>query len=132
MAEHSIRLARAWELRGNPPDAAPPRRVDLPARWSSVGAEGPVRLLRRFGRPAVDPAEHAVALELADVPGLGAVRLNGRVVGAGLPGAAGPTRIALGDGLEPRNTLELDVDLNAAAPGSPWGMIALVIGPRPG
>lgn len=122
MPEHRIRLRAAWE-RIDPDGDGSPARVDLPTTWAEADRDRPIRLARRFGRPRVDDATGAVVLELADVPGLRAIRLNGR----GLPVPAGdPGRVDLGGRLEARNVLELDV-VPARAEGTPWGSIALVV-----
>src|SRR4051812_16595159 len=106
MTEHRIRLRAAWDRIDPVAEAA--RRVDLPASWGPPDAAGPFRLRRAFGRPRVDPGG-AILLELADVPGLVAARLNGRPLDLG-PGAGGAFRVEVGDRLDRRNELELDVD----------------------
>lgn len=133
MAEHRIRLRAAWDLApapGGPP--GPARRVDLPAPWP--GDAGPTALLRRgFGRPRLDPGRESARLELADVPGLVAVVVNGRRVEPG-PGE-GVLSVPLPDPLPARNVVELEVDLaglDPAARARPWGSIAVVVGPLAG
>ncbi len=129
MPEHQIRLRVAWDRLDDSDD--PPRRVDLPTVWTVWTVSDPARpfrLLRKFGRPTFDPGAVAVALELLDVPGLVAVRLNGQSLEV-------KDRIAVDGILQARNLLELDVDLSEAGriePGSAWGSIALVIADRSG
>ena len=129
-SEHRIRLRGAWDRVDEPTE--PPRRVDLPTRWDPLDGCRPFTLRRMFGRPAVEPSRQAVTLELVDVPGLLAVRLNGApLVGSG--GLAGPIRVDVGGRLLPRNVLELDVATitpAGAADGATWGAIALVIAER--
>ena len=129
MTDHQIRLRGAWDRLDDL--NAPARRVDLPTVWSVADSARPFRLVRKFGRPPFDPNTQAIRLELVDVPGLLAVRLNGRT----LPVKDNPTRIELGGELSSRNLLELDVDLSGREKrdeGSPWGTIALVIAARSG
>ena len=126
MPEHRIRLRGAWDWHGIEGEAEFARRADLPADWPDDLA-GPLRLLRRFSRPPLDPGREAARLELANVPGLVAVRLNGVDLGP-VPAGDRDWIIPLGDGLLPRNSLVLEVDL---PPGPEarrgWGSIALVI-----
>ena len=132
MPDHRIRLRGAWD-RLEPSDPAATTRVDLPTVWTVADDTGPVRLSRRFGRPRFDSTTEAVELELVDVPGLRAVRLNGRTLGEGRLAADSPRRFPVGAALLARNVLELDVVLDGSTPlGTAWGTIALVIVRRPG
>jgi len=67
-----------------------------------------------------------VDLELGDVPGLMAARLNGQILEySGL--------IAVDEILLPKNLLELEVDFKGISqidPSSVWGSVALVIADR--
>lgn len=126
MPEHRIRLRGAWVWAATDQAGPPTRRIDLPL--TALGDLPPrFRLARKFGRPPFDPASQSLRLELADVPGLVAVALNGE----SLPrssSAEGDWSIPLDDPLPPRNTLTLDVDLGSvAALEGPWGSIALVV-----
>ncbi len=130
MPEHRIRIRGAWDRASSRDNR--PGRVDLPHVWAEADASSPFYLTRKFGSPRFNRASETIALELADVPGLRAVRLNGRRLEAG-PGEI--ARIELGSILLDRNLLELDVDLaglSRAEIGSPWGQIALVISGRSG
>lgn len=121
MPDHLIRLRAAWDrIDTSAPDS--PIRVDLPTIWSADDGATPIRLSRRFGLPRFDPSREAMALELVDVPGLVAIRLNGQPLRL-----ESAPRVPLGDLLLARNTLELDVDLTGVDRGVPWGTIALVI-----
>ncbi len=131
MPEHRIRLRVAWE-RLDPSDYPATTRVDLPTVWADADQAGPIQLRRRFGRPKFDPTTTTVDLELADVPGLQAIRLNRQTIDHAPTNQEGPTRIALGDRLEDRNTLELDLVLGRSAVGASWGTIGLVITDRAG
>ena len=131
MPEHRIRLRGAWDRIEGPTD--PPRRLDLPVRWSPIDRVQPFTLRRAFGRPPVDPSRESVILELLDVPGLVAVRLNGALL-VGSDGLTDSVRLEIGARLLARNVVELDV---AAGPGwasvanRSWGAVALVISDRP-
>src|SRR5690349_18316241 len=82
MEDHVIRLRGGW-TRGDPPSPGD-GRVTLPLTWPVCPA-GPVRLVRRFQAPRVDPASVVVSLTLEDVAGLLSVELNGRTLAR--PGA---------------------------------------------
>lgn len=129
---HTIRLRGGWivEIPVPSPDGSP-RRLDLPTRWPGPPA-APCRLIRRFGRPPIDPARQWIELRIRDAPGLSEVRLNGAALSRSDPGAepAASLSIRLPDSLPSRNELVLiatppDPDLTPA----PWGDIALVIHP---
>jgi hypothetical protein len=133
MDEHRIRLRAAWVLDPGPdPGEGRPRRVDLPIAWHEDA--GPrARLRRGFGRPRLDPDRESARLELAEVPGLLAVRING--ADAGPIGGAGPLSVPLPDPLPARNVVELEVDLAGLGPAArarAWGQVAVVVGPRTG
>ncbi len=128
MPEHRIRLRGPWDCSAAG-EAGPGRRVDLPL--ADAGAlPTRSRLARKFGRPPYDPALDSLRLELADVPGLLGVRLNGVDCRPADPG--GPRwSIPIDDPLPSRNELTLDVDLSGLGDlAAPWGSIALVIGPK--
>ena len=123
MPEHRIRLRVAWDRVEIDEVDAPPRRVDLPTTWTLDDLARPFRMIRKFGRPLLDPGGQGVHIELVDVPGLLAVRLNGYGLGA-------EARIEVGGMLQDRNSMELDVDLSGVSVIDPdllWGSIALVI-----
>ena len=122
MTEHRIRLRAAWDRLD--PGVEGSRRVDLPATWTPGDSPESFRLRRAFGRPRVGPGG-AILLELADVPGLVAARLNGGPLDIG-PEVGGVIRVDVGDRLDTRNVVELDVDLAGVGPG-PWGSVALVV-----
>jgi len=126
MPEHRIRFRGAWDWHGPDGEAEVARRVTLPADWPADLA-GPFRLLRRFGRPPFDPAAETARLDLANVPGLVAARLNGRDLGEIPPGAI-DWSFPLADALLPRNALVLEVELPPGVEGRRgWGSIALVV-----
>ena len=131
MPDHRIRLRGAWErLETSSDPPPPPCRVDLPVIWSPRDATRPFRLIRRFGHPTIDPARQRLVLELADVPGLRAVRLNGQPLDLTLKASVEPVRIELPAPLPARNLLEVEVVLLGSGPAAfdqPWGSIALVI-----
>lgn len=119
MPEHPIALRRAWELQR--PDT-PPERIDLPGTLPPTIA--PLRLVRSFNRPRFDPEAETLALRLADVPGLAAVRLNGTPLTPATDSLSiDPARLAR------RNLLELVV-APADHPRPAWGAVALVLAPR--
>ncbi len=129
MPDHAIRLRGGWTLGvdGRPVDVP----WTLPTDWAP-NLSGPIRLTRRFGRPAVDSSTQRLRLELRDVPGLRGLTLDG-VALAIPPGGPDAFSIPLPPDAGPRLTLILDVDL--PDPPRPeiaggWGAIALVIGER--
>lgn len=130
MPEHWIRLRGGWEWQTGAADvdAAIKRPVTLPIEWP-LGQADPVRLLRRFGCPPIDPLRESLTLRLEKVPGLLAVQLNGRT----LEGPLGETltyRLApeLIGPLLAKNLLILEVDpARATRPGETWGQIALIV-----
>ena len=84
MPDHLIRFRGAWELTDAHAGAAAsagmsgdlPVRLTLPVAWPG-GTARRVRLVRKFGRPAHDPAHESLLLTLNRVPYLRAVWLNG-------------------------------------------------------
>jgi hypothetical protein len=131
MSEHRIRLRGAWELLARGGGYASLSRLSLPARWPDELA-GPIRLIRRFGMPPIDPATEAISLELLGVPGLGRIDLNGVELPLAPPGSVDWVVRPVGP-LLARNTLTLDVELdpsNRPEKAEGWGTIALVITPR--
>jgi hypothetical protein len=129
MPEHRIRLRGAWDWHVPEGDSEVVRRVDLPTGWPA-GLGSPFRLVRRFGSPRFDPATESARLELRDVPGLVAARLNGRDL-PHPPAGSRDWSIPLAEPLPDRNVLVLEVELGtgSAVPG-PWGSVSLVISPR--
>jgi hypothetical protein len=126
--EHPIRLRGGWEWEGPgaPPGGGP--RVALPMAWPP-GIAGPIRLVRRFHRPPIDPAAEALVLRLEEVPGLSAVWLNGLLL-ARPPAGTSALSLDLEPGLPDRNVLTLEIDpIAATGRASPWGAIALVVRP---
>ncbi len=84
MSEHWIRLRGGWEFQEgvvpadpgtNPSNSGP---LTLPIAWPETQV-GPVRLIRRFGCPPIEPGLEIVTIRLDKVAGLLAVQLNGRV-----------------------------------------------------
>jgi hypothetical protein len=111
-----------------------PARLTLPFSWPAVSSRR-VRLVRKFGRPAHDPARESLLLALDRVPGLRGMWLNGLRLTIPEP-ASGRLEIPM-DRLAERNELVLDVEPPPHPPGdsSPppaWGNIALVIRREPG
>jgi hypothetical protein len=88
----------------------------------------PLRLVRHFGRPPVDPAREDLVLELDRTPGLLAVRLNGIELAID-PSAGDSHRFPLDGILLPRNALLLDCGAEALGVDG-WGEVALRIRPR--
>lgn len=127
MPDHRIRLARAWTLHAPP---LPPRRVDLPTRWDAAEALAPFELIRSFNSPPIDPTCQSIDLELADLPGLQTLRLNGEELRPRWDAAAGAARVPLDSILQHRNTLRLIGDLTGVNREPLWGTIALVISDR--
>ena len=131
MAEHRIRLRGAWDWRIQTDEEEFVRPVNLPAHWP-IGFDRPFRLVRKFGRPPIDPGSGRVRLELVDVPGLLSVHLNDREVGQA-DGDRLDWVVELTEPLLARNELVLEVDLrstNRAEAANEWGAIALVIASR--
>ena len=130
MPDHRIRIRGPWDRSTIGGDGAgPPGRVSLPCPGPGE-LSGRFRLIRRFGRPPHDPARESLRLDLADVPGLLRVTLNG--VDRPLAPAGGPPwSIPIDEPLPDRNVLALDVDF-AGVEGfaAPWGSISLAIGPK--
>jgi hypothetical protein len=126
MTDHRIQFRGGWEAIR---PGAPPERLTLPVAWP-IAASGLIRLVRRFGRPPVDPAAETIRLELRDVPGLIGLRLNALHLGGPAPGVEAWV-VPLDGHLDPRNVLTIEVDLvvaNLADLPAGWGRIALVIG----
>jgi hypothetical protein len=123
--EHLIRLRGGWELH-DPAAADPgPTRLTLPTVWDARHASRPLRLVRKFRGPKVGNARIDLAIEA--VHGLRAMSLNGEPLGFDVS-ATGPRAVALPP-LRERNELELVLELAVenAGDGPPWGRIALVI-----
>jgi hypothetical protein len=131
MPEHRIRLRGAWELLAQGGWDAPITRRSLPTTWP-VDLAGPIRLIRRFGMPPIDPASEALSLEFLAVPGLVRIDLNG--VELPFPPAGSVDWVVRSVGpLLARNTLTLDVELGRTdrpEKAEGWGTIALVITPK--
>jgi hypothetical protein len=131
MPEHEIRLRGGWDWLVREDDVEVARRISLPILWPPTPL-APFRLVRRFGRPTIDPDVESVRLELRSVPGLVAARLN-EVELARPEGRAVDWLVPLPGPLPARNELVLEVDLGPAArpvEGEPWGLIALRIAHR--
>lgn len=130
MQEHQIRLRGGWEWHDPSNRRSRPRAVTLPFDWPA-GQASPVRLVRKFGSPPLDPSRESLVLNLERVPGLVAVRFNDRPVPLPDPESSGLS-VPL-DQPRGQNELVLDVDpvraASALRPGSQWGHIALVIRP---
>jgi hypothetical protein len=126
--DYRIRLRGGWEWHEpSPPPGSPPRRVALPLQWDPA-QPGPVRLIRHFGSPPIDPQREALELRLENVPGIVALCLNGEAFSSfgdflGLPLQSGRSR----------NELVIDIDPRLAAQGSrpdlAWGQVAIVVRP---
>jgi hypothetical protein len=124
-----MRLRGGWDLIDPQKPHDDPVRTTLPRLWMDSRTHR-MRLVRRFGRPRLDPTHDFLLLRFERVPGLCAVTFNG------LPLSLDQNRhdhweVPLED-LPERNELVLDVNLSlhhAADPGHslPWGEIALVI-----
>jgi hypothetical protein len=134
MPEHRIRLRGGWECQHRPGELADgPEvvfRVDLPLESTEVL---PARFLltRRFGRPPLDERLEAVQLDLRNVVGLKAARINGYPISFVWTGDRDAS-IPLSDPLLPRNGLALEFDMTGVKHDENvlWGEIALVVGPR--
>jgi hypothetical protein len=134
--DHLIRLRGAWELieadAAAEVSGALPVRLSLPVAWPG-GSARRLRLVRKFGRPAHDPAQESLLLTLNRVPGLRGVWLNGLRLTVPDPI---PVRLEIPiDRLSERNELVLDVEPphppGDSGPSSRWGEIALVIRREP-
>jgi hypothetical protein len=134
--DHLIRLRGAWELieadAAAEVSGALPVRLSLPFSWPAVSSRR-VRLVRKFGRPAHDPAYESLLLTLNCVPGLRGVWLNGLRLTVPDPN---PGRLEIPiDRLPERNELVLDVEPphppGDSSPPPRWGEIALVIRREP-
>lgn len=127
MYPYRIRLAGPWEYRlldQTPPVAG---RMTIPCHWKGSEAgrmTGPVRFMRRFGRPRQLDDHERVWLTFAGVGGTAAVSLNGALLGR-QDGEEGPFEFPVPTLLRARN--ELVVDLEAAERGGLWGEVALEI-----
>ncbi len=124
MTEHRIRLRAGWEVEA--PDGT--SRVNLPAQWPP-GLDGPIRLIRRFGRPRPQETGESFQLDLVRVPGLVRLRINGRELELD-ERQGGGIRVELPDPLVDRNTLELEVHparFPVERDPEGWGEIALII-----
>jgi hypothetical protein len=134
MPEHRIRLRGGWECqyRQGDGDEGPEVvcRIDLPLEPTHVFPSR-FRLTRQFGRPPLDDRLEAVRLDLRNVVGLKAARINGSPI-AFVWVDDRDASIKFADPLLSRNGLALEFDMADARPEEnlPWGEIALVIGPR--
>lgn len=132
MPGHLIRLRGGWEWQLPPGGLGMVRRVTLPTRWTT-GLSGPIRLVRRFGRPPSDPRIEFIELEIRDVPGLKSARLNGIELAENAPGSWAQS-VLIEQDLTERNELVLEVDLDLIEESrmtEPWGSVALMIRPKP-
>jgi hypothetical protein len=131
-SEHLIRLRGGWEWQASEAGSEVGRRIALPTVWPP-GLSAPIRLVRRFGGPPVDPQREQVVLRLENVPGLRSVWLNDRLLGQ-LTQNADALEFVVDEPLPARNLLRLLVDPTAwsdlEAISVPWGTIALAIRPR--
>ena len=126
MPEHWIRLRGGWEWQSVSADATIKRPVTLPIEWPD-GQASPVRLLRRFGCPPIDPLHESLSIRLEKVPGLLAIHLNGRSLEGPLDETLSLTLESIGPILA-KNLLILEVDpARAIRPGETWGQIALIV-----
>jgi hypothetical protein len=128
MREHRIQLRGGWRRIDPGSGAAAAGWVTLPIRWPP-GPAAPVRLLRDFGAPAIDPLRERLSLRFGRVPGLLAAWLNDREI-VRPPLTAPILEIELEGVLTSRNRLVLEVDPAAEDPEAAWGEIALVVRPR--
>jgi hypothetical protein len=131
MPEHRIRLRGGWECQycegvaTEGPEVI--RRVNLPLESTYVFPRR-FRLTRQFGRPPLDNRREAVHLDLRNVAGLIAARINGNPV-AFVWADDRDASINVADPLLPRNGLALEFDMDGARhdENRPWGEIALVV-----
>ncbi len=116
---HAIRFRKAWTLEC--PPGTPAGRLDLPA--APLQLTQPFVLIRQWSLPPRLPAHASLSLELAQLPGLRSVRLNG----ATLSSLLSPT--PLPNNLPDRSTLILEVDPSTLTDSerSDWGHIALLV-----
>ncbi len=131
MTDHRIRLRRGWELL-DPGQTPAPGSLTLPLTEFPDWPATPHRLGRWFNTPPLDPTRETLWLQLAAVRGLRSIRLNDHEV-AMSPFSEEPLLVPLGEHLQNRNQLVLDVDLDSATrppPGFFWGDIALLIRQR--
>jgi hypothetical protein len=134
MPEHRIRLRGGWECHyreGDDPEGKEIcRRVDLPLA-PPIEFAARFQLCRQFGRPPSDPRIESVMLELRQVSGLKAARLNGLPI-TPVDSSDLDWLIELREPLLPRNGLILEVELDASSPpaGTAWGEVALLIRPK--
>lgn len=126
MPEHWIRLRGGWEWRNLTAGAAAKQTLALPIEWPG-GQVHPVSLLRRFGRPPIDPLHESITLRLEHVPGLRAIQFNGRSVEGPFDDPLSLPLESIGPILA-KNLLILEVDPGRATrPGEMWGQIALIV-----
>lgn len=128
MPDHRIRLRAGWDchyvdFEGR--DSAS-WRVDLPTTWGP-DTQFPLKLVRQFGRPPVNPDHEQVFLELRSVPGLQSVRLNGLLLDLEST-HLNSHELLLPGVLLPRNAILLEVTQPVVSPS--WGEICLRITPR--
>ena len=147
---HTIRLRGPWEFRVAEvqrltrdgtvealiPDPAPGGRINLPADWSdTLGQDfrGRVRYTRAFGWPTELEPDEDVYLVLDRLDAYGQVAVNGHPPCRVPPGGQ-PLRLRITHLLQPRNSLEVDVELPAESgtverperEGLPGGLIGEV------
>ncbi len=119
MYPHRIRLRGPWEWEpiGSAGSLPAPRRVRMPCRWSELGLTGfpgRVRFRRRFGYPGRIDATERVWLTLAGIEGSVEIRLNDHGLGRH---EGGPVEFDITALLQPRNQLEIVVEVGAADGG---------------
>lgn len=123
MSEHWIRLRGAWERYDLAAVPAVAQRVTLPLQR----LDAPIRLVRRFNTPPLDPGCESLVLRLEHVPGLVAVRLNGAAYDGPLASDLTIPLDSFGP-LAARYELVLEVDPpDVHHANESWGQIALVV-----
>ncbi len=124
MPEHRIRLRKGWELIDlDTPEPRPERvALPLPAGWRS---DRRIRLIRRFGCPALDSGSESLWLRMESVWGLGGLQINGRDIALGSL-TQGTLEMRLED-LHPRNELALERFARGPGETAAWGEIAILI-----
>ncbi|MGP0070003.1 MAG: hypothetical protein ACLQGP_41175 [Isosphaeraceae bacterium] len=127
MTEHRIRLRGGWEC--IPLELPHPAayRLTLPTRWNAE-VRGPLRLIRRFNQPLLDPG-FEVVLRMEQVPGIRRIHLDGEESPVGTLEVSA-YEISVDRSLAHH---ELILEVETSTPNGPepevseWGVIALVI-----
>ena len=125
MSRHEIKLRAGWEILDPAPSTGAPR-IALPVITWPVDLPPKIKLLRSFGKPAIEADTTRLFLAIHQVPGLTQISLNDQELAL----IQRSNEMELPIQLERRNRLVFEVDLDVArarAPENGWGWVSIVI-----